>query len=281
MYRTAPLVLSFRSVKFKWSDSALCAPALECASTAAIAIVHSSCTSSCLSTRTDAHLAPQSSCPASPPLSPARSPCLYPTQLHTGTLDPIRPSALPLPPHANANVHHSYSYPRPHMPTRMPRRRRRSLEALAIVTNFGKDDTICGWPSYTSSSSTSHTSPSTHPTHALTEVPVNVDEVPVRPVRTRSLRVPSPGTSRPWVKTAPSAFTTRTLRIPFPCPPCVSRVRSDPAQHRHRVRAVSHRHHSSYYVLHAAYAGCIHARFAQFHPTRFSTSPLHRQALTL
>ncbi|KAJ7697919.1 hypothetical protein B0H14DRAFT_791162 [Mycena olivaceomarginata] len=36
-----------------------------------------------------------SSCPASPPLSAARSPCLHPTQLHTGTRDPICPSAPP------------------------------------------------------------------------------------------------------------------------------------------------------------------------------------------
>ncbi|KAJ7824303.1 hypothetical protein B0H14DRAFT_1302228 [Mycena olivaceomarginata] len=158
-------------------------------------------------------------CPASPPLSPARSPCHYPTQLHTGTLDPIRPSALPLPPHANANVHHSYSYSRPHMRTRVPRRRPRRPEELAILTNallaaFGKDDTICGWRrSYTSSSSssTSYTSPSTHSTHAVA--------FPVSPHRYTSAPTPTPA------PTYTSTLTPATLGMP----PTTRSVSSPPA----------------------------------------------------
>ncbi|KAJ7858470.1 hypothetical protein B0H14DRAFT_3864339 [Mycena olivaceomarginata] len=159
-----------------------------------------------------------SSCPASPPLSPARSPCLHPTQLHTGTRDPICPSALPLPPHTNANVHHSYSYSRPHMRTRMPHRRRRSPEALAILTNallasFGKDDTICGWrPSYTSSFSTSYTSPSTHSTHAVAS--------PVSPHRYTSAPTPTP---------VPTYTSTLTPATPPGIPPTTRSVSSPPA----------------------------------------------------
>ncbi|KAJ7799378.1 hypothetical protein B0H14DRAFT_3787907 [Mycena olivaceomarginata] len=81
----------------------------------------------------------QSSCPALPLPPVARSPCL-PAHANAapGTRDPIRPPALPLPPHVNA--HHSYSYlppahPHPYSPAQPQQPPAPTPEAFAVLTN--------------------------------------------------------------------------------------------------------------------------------------------------
>ncbi|KAJ7824301.1 hypothetical protein B0H14DRAFT_3469430 [Mycena olivaceomarginata] len=111
------LFLSFRSVKFEWSD---------------------------LDGMRSVRRRYNSSCPASPPPSQAtRSPYLHPQTL---TRDPIRLHALPLPPHAYCS--HSYSHP----PVAAAPEAF-AVRTNAHLASFGKDDTIClQRPSYTSPS---------------------------------------------------------------------------------------------------------------------------------
>ncbi|KAJ7327430.1 hypothetical protein DFH08DRAFT_1084672 [Mycena albidolilacea] len=173
-----------------------------------------------------------SSCPASPPPSQAaRPPYLHPQTL---TWDPIRPPALPLPPHAYPS--HSYSQPPP--PPAAP-------EAFAVLTNahlasFGKDNTICvRRPSYSSPPPHTPHTPLPSPWRLNgTRNPPRLQSVssPPAPVRTSPTAGGKPRSSArgKWrspvkglfpfsLSSASSASATRTpCPIRVPLPPLVS-----------------------------------------------------------
>ncbi|KAJ7833771.1 hypothetical protein B0H14DRAFT_3871549 [Mycena olivaceomarginata] len=127
-----------------------------------------------------------------------------PANAAPGTRDPIRPRALPLPPHANA--HHSYSSFRPR--TRTP---------FAVLTNahlasFGKDDTICVAALVLLTFLYLLQFPSTHSTHAVA--------FPASPHRSSSAPTPTP---------TPTYLSTLSPPTPPGVPPMVRSVSSPPA----------------------------------------------------